>query len=564
MLGIRLRLVSVSSITHPYGQGHSRDDSVASTSPSISGCFSSFVPFPQNNNIEDIVLPSFLHNLSALPYGRVSQPTSPLTPISRLIPEGQHAHQQKQFQTMEAQQFDTTNSSPFHANRALPPLVHSTSSSSLNGRTQTARRVSTGSVNLAILHQSQSEQDLRRRAAAAAANSSMCGGDKIVEGVLGRVAFDVHARGLTSSVYAVDSEGGKGVNNAIQAIVQTSALRPRQRAISESSASPSPRLPSPADTNTGVDSSVALHNDNVAINLGVNGANTPVENETTYNSPPVHSFTSHRQHMNSPPVLDPLKIPDTPATPSTPIYVTSGNGTDASSPPTPSMLTTPGPVYPSSPVFWRVDGANVLAPVPQMVPLPLSPMSPLTPVNGHMPHATLSPNQYGQGQFIPSAPDIRSLQYVSPEYSPRRLASTYDSFVQNGYGNIYNSHAYSQVHSPSTASSHNSSETAMIHTNVNRQSTIPASPGSGSGANVRDSADKNQIDLNKIAAGIDTRTTVMIKNIPNKLTDKDLIEFIGKVCPRKIDFLYLRMDFQNGECFTSSFESAPAHITFRV
>ncbi|EJD02957.1 uncharacterized protein FOMMEDRAFT_123062 [Fomitiporia mediterranea MF3/22] len=38
----------------------------------------------------------------------------------------------------------------------------------------------------------------------------------------------------------------------------------------------------------------------------------------------------------------------------------------------------------------------------------------------------------------------------------------------------------------------------------------------------------------------------MIKNIPNKLSDRDLIEFIGRVCPRKIDFLYLRMDFQNG------------------
>ncbi|KLO18431.1 hypothetical protein SCHPADRAFT_819890 [Schizopora paradoxa] len=38
----------------------------------------------------------------------------------------------------------------------------------------------------------------------------------------------------------------------------------------------------------------------------------------------------------------------------------------------------------------------------------------------------------------------------------------------------------------------------------------------------------------------------MIKNIPNKLSDRDLVEYIAKVCPRKIDFLYLRMDFQNG------------------
>ena len=42
------------------------------------------------------------------------------------------------------------------------------------------------------------------------------------------------------------------------------------------------------------------------------------------------------------------------------------------------------------------------------------------------------------------------------------------------------------------------------------------------------------------------RTTVMVKNIPNKMTDKELITYINNVCPRRIDFLYLRMDFQNG------------------
>ena len=34
---------------------------------------------------------------------------------------------------------------------------------------------------------------------------------------------------------------------------------------------------------------------------------------------------------------------------------------------------------------------------------------------------------------------------------------------------------------------------------------------------------------------------VMIKNIPNKMSDRHLIDFINDVCPRKIDFLYLRM-----------------------
>lgn len=68
----------------------------------------------------------------------------------------------------------------------------------------------------------------------------------------------------------------------------------------------------------------------------------------------------------------------------------------------------------------------------------------------------------------------------------------------------------------------------------------------------RSAPENNQLDITRIAQGLDTRTTVMIKNIPNKMTDKELIEFINNVCPRRIDFLYLRMDFQNGVS-TSSF-----------
>lgn len=57
---------------------------------------------------------------------------------------------------------------------------------------------------------------------------------------------------------------------------------------------------------------------------------------------------------------------------------------------------------------------------------------------------------------------------------------------------------------------------------------------------------KNALDITAIENGLDTRTTVMIKNIPNKMTDQDLKHFIDRVCPRRIDFMYLRMDFQNG------------------
>jgi len=70
--------------------------------------------------------------------------------------------------------------------------------------------------------------------------------------------------------------------------------------------------------------------------------------------------------------------------------------------------------------------------------------------------------------------------------------------------------------------------------------------------NVSGSSERNlAINFQAIAEGMDTRTTVMIKNIPNKMTDKDLKRFIDDVCPRRIDFLYLRVDFKNGELFSS-------------
>jgi hypothetical protein len=56
----------------------------------------------------------------------------------------------------------------------------------------------------------------------------------------------------------------------------------------------------------------------------------------------------------------------------------------------------------------------------------------------------------------------------------------------------------------------------------------------------------NNLNTARIENGQDMRTTVMIKNIPNKMTDKDLMTFIERVCVRRIDFFYLRMDFKNG------------------
>ncbi|KZT04098.1 uncharacterized protein LAESUDRAFT_761451 [Laetiporus sulphureus 93-53] len=59
--------------------------------------------------------------------------------------------------------------------------------------------------------------------------------------------------------------------------------------------------------------------------------------------------------------------------------------------------------------------------------------------------------------------------------------------------------------------------------------------------------EKNQLNIEAIEQGKDMRTTVMIKNMLNKMSNKELKAFIEKVCPWWIDFSYLQMDFKNGE-----------------
>ncbi|KAG9134157.1 hypothetical protein Leryth_023710 [Lithospermum erythrorhizon] len=71
-----------------------------------------------------------------------------------------------------------------------------------------------------------------------------------------------------------------------------------------------------------------------------------------------------------------------------------------------------------------------------------------------------------------------------------------------------------------------------------------------------------QLDLEKIMNGEDTRTTLMIKNIPNKYTSKMLLAAIDETHMGSYDFLYLPIDFKNkcnvGYAFINMV--SPSHI----
>ncbi|RZB51528.1 Protein MEI2-like 2 isoform E [Glycine soja] len=82
------------------------------------------------------------------------------------------------------------------------------------------------------------------------------------------------------------------------------------------------------------------------------------------------------------------------------------------------------------------------------------------------------------------------------------------------------------------------------------------------GGNQIDSKKLYQLDLDKIVCGEDTRTTLMIKNIPNKYTSKMLLAAIDENHQGTYDFLYLPIDFKNkcnvGYAFINMV--SPSHI----
>ncbi|XP_047317624.1 protein MEI2-like 1 [Impatiens glandulifera] len=54
-----------------------------------------------------------------------------------------------------------------------------------------------------------------------------------------------------------------------------------------------------------------------------------------------------------------------------------------------------------------------------------------------------------------------------------------------------------------------------------------------------------ELDIDRVLHGEDYRTTLMIKNIPNKYTSKMLLDVIDEQCQGKYDFIYLPIDFKN-------------------
>ncbi|KAK2734017.1 hypothetical protein FQN57_001886 [Myotisia sp. PD_48] len=56
---------------------------------------------------------------------------------------------------------------------------------------------------------------------------------------------------------------------------------------------------------------------------------------------------------------------------------------------------------------------------------------------------------------------------------------------------------------------------------------------------------QNYVDIDRIRLGLDVRTTIMLRNIPNKIDQAMLKDIVDETSHGKYDFMYLRIDFAN-------------------
>ncbi|OAX79451.1 hypothetical protein ACJ72_06232 [Emergomyces africanus] len=59
------------------------------------------------------------------------------------------------------------------------------------------------------------------------------------------------------------------------------------------------------------------------------------------------------------------------------------------------------------------------------------------------------------------------------------------------------------------------------------------------------SNNQNFVEIERIRCGLDVRTTIMLRNIPNKIDQAMLKEIVDETSHGKYDFMYLRIDFAN-------------------
>ncbi|XP_004297487.1 PREDICTED: protein MEI2-like 1 [Fragaria vesca subsp. vesca] len=219
--------------------------------------------------------------------------------------------------------------------------------------------------------------------------------------------------------------------------------------------------------------------------------------------------------------------------------------------------------HPSSPMMWQNSPSFINGPhahrFSQMPGFPRTPphmLSGTSPVRHHVGSApAVNPSLWERHAFSGQSPDTSSLHLGSPSFAcfpsspqlhPMEVPSRNIFSLVGGNGSDMN-----------TSSRQRSSQEIHMFPGRNSMMSMPTSFGSPN-ERVRNlshrrneanshNADRKQyeLDIERILRGDDNRTTLMIKNIPNKYTSKMLLAVIDESCRGIYDFIYLPIDFKN-------------------
>ncbi|XP_050376087.1 protein MEI2-like 1 isoform X2 [Argentina anserina] len=220
--------------------------------------------------------------------------------------------------------------------------------------------------------------------------------------------------------------------------------------------------------------------------------------------------------------------------------------------------------HPSTPMMWQNSPSFINGPhahrFQQMPGFPRTPphmLNGTSPVHHHVGSApAVNPSLWERHAFSGQSPDTSSLHLGSPSFA------CFPSSPQLHPMEVPSSNIFSLVSgncSDMNTSTWQRSSQELCHMFPGRNSmmSMPTSFGSPnervrnlshrrSEANSHN-ADRKQYELNieRILRGDDNRTTLMIKNIPNKYTSKMLLAVIDENCRGIYDFIYLPIDFKN-------------------
>lgn len=140
-----------------------------------------------------------------------------------------------------------------------------------------------------------------------------------------------------------------------------------------------------------------------------------------------------------------------------------------------------------------------------------------TPASSGADFSLMSPQNYAMTMMGPLSPPMSVPLSARASFSSPRLNSGFqrsNEFLRND-------------------SFQRSNDRRQNASRVNRASFSPPGPH------------HNHVDVNKIREGTDVRTTIMLRNIPNKVDQAMLKGIIDESSWGKYDFMYLRIDFAN-------------------